>query len=935
MNSYLDNFFDESEELYHYGIKRRSGRYPWGSGKDPFQHDGNFLNTVVQMQRDGKSEREIAEHFKISTTQLRVYKNLAKKEQRTSEREKALALQAEGLNTSEIAKRLGYKNESSIRNLLDDNRAERQRISEVTADILKSRVDKEGYIDISEGAERWLGNISREKLNEAATILTDQGYEVYPRRVPQATNPGKMTTMLILCKPGTEYKDIYNIDYTQIKPVTDVISKDGGETYNPRFVYPESMDSKRLMVRYGDEGGKTKDGVIELRRGVEDLSLGESNYAQVRILVDGTHYLKGMAVYGDPKEFPDGVDVIFNTNKNSDTPTLGPKNNTILKPIKRDKDGNPMDNPFGSLIKDGIDDPENSDGFMGGQRYYIDENGNKKLSLINKRQTEGDWNDWDNKLSSQFLSKQNMKLISTQLDKSYDDRFDEYKEISELTNPTLKKYRLREFAENCEAAAEHLKAAGLPRQRYQVLLPIDDIKDDEVFAPNYEPGETVALIRYPHGGTFEIPILKVNNKNAEGLKRYNSDALDVVGVNSKVAARLSGADFDGDTVMVIPCNSPNSKVKITSTKPLKDLEGFDPKEQYGGKPEGSYKPMKDTQKQMGMVSNLINDMTLMGANENEIARAVRHSMVVIDAEKHGLDYKQSEIDNGIKELKDRYQNGGGASTLISKASAPMRVPKTQGEPRVNLPDKPWYDPHKPIGAQIYKEADDARYIDKSGKEAVRTKVSSPMRQTDDAMSLISSNVTANLVEKRYAEYANKLKTLGNTARAEAEKTKPSLIDSNAKAEYSSEVARLKAAVNVSEMNKPRERQAQLYANSKLTKVQQENPDLKEAEKKKLAQQYLTEGRSKYGAKREEIYISDNEWKAIQSGAISSTLQEKIFTYANKDRLNDLASPKTRVSLSNFKISKMKSMNENGHTNEEIARALGVSVSTIIKYLKEG
>lgn len=26
-----------NEELYHYGIKRKSGRYPWGSGKEPYQ----------------------------------------------------------------------------------------------------------------------------------------------------------------------------------------------------------------------------------------------------------------------------------------------------------------------------------------------------------------------------------------------------------------------------------------------------------------------------------------------------------------------------------------------------------------------------------------------------------------------------------------------------------------------------------------------------------------------------------------------------------------------------------------------------------------------------------------------------------------------------------------------------------------------------------
>lgn len=94
--------------------------------------------------------------------------------------------------------------------------------------------------------------------------------------------------------------------------------------------------------------------------------------------------------------------------------------------------------------------------------------------------------------------------------------------------------------------------------------------------------------------------------------------------------------------------------------------------EYGGKKEGTFKPMKNTQTEMGKISNLITDMTLKGATQDELARAVRHSMVVIDAEKHKLDYKQSEQDNGISALRKKYQgtvdeNGRyheGAATLI-------------------------------------------------------------------------------------------------------------------------------------------------------------------------------------------------------------------------------------------------------------------------------
>lgn len=633
--------------LMHYGVGkmegapgRGSGRYPLGSGKNPNQHSGDFLSRVETMRKSGMSETQIAEALGMTTTQLRVQKSLAKDERRSQEVATARRLRDEGYSLNEIAAKMGYNSDSSIRSLLNENSESRMNQAKTTAEFLKRQIAEKGMIDVGVGVERELG-ISKEKLDQALYILEQEGYPVYNGRIPQATNPGKFTTLTVACPQGTEHREMY--DFGNIHSVVDYVSHDGGESYDPKWVYPKSMDSSRLQIRYAEDGGIDKDGVVEIRRGVDDLSLGESHYAQVRILVDGTHYIKGMAVYSD--DLPDGVDVMFNTNKAKGTPTM-----KVLKPIKDDPT-----NPFGSLIKEGVVDPDKGDGQKGGQSYYYDKNGKKQLSLINKRAEEGDWGEWSDRLPSQFLSKQSLSLIKKQLNLASADKQAEFDEICSLPNPTLKKVLLKSFSDDCDAAAVHLQAAALPRQKYQVILPLTSIKDNEVYAPNYKDGETVALIRYPHGGTFEIPILTVNNKQAEGKRVLGNTPADAIGINSKVAGRLSGADFDGDTVMVIPCNSSKSKVRITSTAALKGLEGFDPKLDYGadsGDPvrvdskgreyysRGGkvFQRMNNTQTEMGKISNLITDMTLKGAPPDELARAVRHSMVVIDAEKHKLDY---------------------------------------------------------------------------------------------------------------------------------------------------------------------------------------------------------------------------------------------------------------------------------------------------------
>ena len=925
------------DELMHYGMPRRSGRYPWGSGDNPYQHSGDFLSRVEQLSKEGKSEKEIADMMNISTGDLRSFKKIAKDERWAVESQRAKDLEAKGYSRSEIARMMGYTSESSIRNLLNDDTRARRMAARETADMLREQIDKYGMIDVGGGMDSRLG-ISSTRMEQALAILSGEGYEIYSGGVQQITNPGKQTILRVACKPGTPHRAIY--EYENVHSIDeDVVSHDGGDTFDPKWVYPKSMDSSRLAICYGDKGGADKDGVIEIRRGVPDLDLGESHYAQVRILVDGTHYIKGMAMYSD--DVPKGYDILFNTNKTSDKSKMD-----VLKPITKDPD-----NPFGSLIKEGINDPANPIEKRGGQSYYIDENGNKQLSLINKRAEEGDWEDWSNRLPSQFLSKQSLGLVRQQLKQAVDEQQDEFDDICACTNPTLKKKMLLSYADECDSRAVHLQAAALPGQKYQVLLPLKTIKDNEVYAPNYKDGETVALIRYPHAGTFEIPILKVNNKQPEGVKNIGNKAFDAVGINSKVAAQLSGADFDGDTVMVIPCNSDRTKTRITARSPLRDLEDFDPKSDYGpsevkidakGKEHyyrngHEYKPMNKQymQQQMGIVSNLITDMQLSdkGATDKELAKAVKHSMVVIDSYKHKLDYRQSELDNDIAALKKKYQGHigedgkyhEGAATLISKAKSEQAVPKRQGAPHID----------KNTGEVTYKLADDLYYTDKNGNTKMRTQKSTKMAEAYDANTLLSGN--DNPKEKAYAQFANEMKALGRKARVEAMNTSALVYNPSSAKTYEKEVKQLKDKLEGANKNRPLERRAQLLANSRVKAKIKADEDLAndKAEKKKLAQRELAAARVETGAKRHPIEITDREWEAIQAGAIHDTTLANILNYTDNDQLRQRATPRASNELSQAKINRIQRMAANGATSAQIAEAVGVSTSTVHKYTTKG
>lgn len=917
----LHSYFGVSSEvnvLEHYGTKFHSGRYPWGSGENPYQHSGDFLSRVEVLKKKGLSEKEILDSinstlpkdYQLSLSEFRVAKSTAINLRKKSEYEQIKELKdKKGLGWTEIAEQLGMS-ESSVRSKYSGNIDKKSQRAEHIAETLKKEVDKKGMIDISEGANQVLGISDTELINAVYKLEAEYGYKRYGVGIKQPTNPRQQTNITVLAKPEFDQKYAYQ-HQDQIDSLGDYHSDDGGETFT-KLQRPSSLDSSRVAIRYGDEGGLDKDGVMEIRRGLPDLDLGKSHYAQVRILVDGDHYLKGMAVYSD--DLPDGVDVMFNTNKPSGTPKM-----KVLKEAKADPD-----NPFGAAIK------------ANGQSMYIGADGKEHLSPINKLKEEGDWDTMSRNVSSQFLSKQPKKLIENQLKLTIADYQAQYDEIMQYDNPTVKKKLLNDFADTVEGTSMTLKASAFPGQSTKVILPINKIKETEAYCPTYENGTRLALIRYPHAGTFEIPIVTVNNKNVSG-KRNLGAIQDAIGINAKVAERLSGADFDGDTVMAIPVTD---KVNIKSTRALKALEGFDPKTAYAV-PEGNPNNVRlmkkeEKQREMGVISNLITDMTLRGADEDELARAVKHSMVVIDAEKHKLDYKRSERENGIPELKQKWQirvdeegntKYGGASTLLSRRKQTVRVPERRGSVRID----------KETGEYIYKESGRTFTDPKSGKKRLAEDTVSLISETKDARTLSSGTVQENL----YADFSNKLKAMAAQARKEAVNMKGLEYSAEAAKKYAPEVASLKAKYANMIANKPKERKAMLIANANIkAKIQEQglNPNITEDKKeiKKISSVEMQRARDSVGAsgRRSKVTFTDKEWEAVQAGAISDNMLTKFLNSSDSDEIVKRVMPKNATVMTSAKMSKASAMLRSGYSYAEIAKACGVPESTVYSALNK-
>lgn len=920
---YSDQTDPDGQILEQYGTPRHSGRYPWGSGENPYQRYADFLGNVKKLEKQGMSRTEIAKSMNMTTTVLRAKISVANDELRKERVAMAFKLKEKGYSAPAIAKRMGLPSESSVRSLLNEKSKARSEQMANLMQVLKNTVEEKKYVDVGGGSELRL-NVSEQKLKNACELLKEEGYKITPILQQQGGTSFK-TTVKVLTKDDVTKKEIR--EHQDEIAIPNYYSEDHGFTLK-KIEKPVAIDGKRVMIRYAEDGGSDRDGTIELRRGVEDLDLHNALYAQVRVSVkptpdsEGTHYMKGMALYSpDEDKMPPGIDVIYNTKKPRGTDIFGESSDTsVLKPIKKDAD---PANPYGATIKE-------DEKLIRAQRHYTGKDGKKHLSALNIVNEEGNWGDWAKTLSSQFLAKQRPELIRSQLKEAYDIRKDEFDEIGLMTNPAVRQKLYSSFADDCDAAAVHLKGASMPRQRSQVILPMPWLKEDECYAPNYKDGETVVLIRYPHAGLFEIPELKVNNRDPKArdiLKRPDgTDAMDAIGIHPKAAQKLSGADFDGDSVLVIP----NNDHRILTKPLMESLRMFDT-DMYQ-LPHDAPKVDKahgfNKQREMGDVSNLITDMTIKGANTDEIARAVKHSMVVIDAEKHHLDWKKSALDNGIAELKTLYQGGPrkGASTLISKAKGqdhPLEK-KLLTNPAKMTPEQRerYYN-----GEQIWVQTGGTHFT-KTGKEVPNRMNSSKMAEAKDAFQLSSGTIQ----ETIYANFANRLKNLANEARKAAIMSKPDKYSPSAKKAYAAEVDSLNKKLYLAELNRPLERKAQLLMGSKLKAYIKANPDMDNDELRKLRGRLIKECRDIVGAKKEPVDITEREWEAIQAHAVSYNTLKKILNNSDMDHIKQLSMPRSQPVMSNAKISRARNMLSQGRTTAEVAEALDVSISTLQKAL---
>ena len=135
-------------------------------------------------------------------------------------------------------------------------------------------------------------------------------------------------------------------------------------------------------------------------------------------------------------------------------------------------------------------------------------------------------------------------------------------------------------------------------------------------------------------------------------------------------------------------------------------------------------------------------------------------------------------------------------------------------------------------------------------------------------------------------------------------------------------------MNVALRNAPIERKAQLLGNAIYNQKKQQNPDMTHEESKKIKGMALAEARLRTGASKTRVEITAKEWEAIQAHAVSPSLLDKILANSDTETVRSYATPRVRTVMTDAKLQRAKMMLRAGHTQADVARALGVPVSTL-------
>lgn len=191
------------------------------------------------------------------------------------------------------------------------------------------------------------------------------------------------------------------------------------------------------------------------------------------------------------------------------------------------------------------------------------------------------------------------------------------------------------------------------------------------------------------------------------------------------------------------------------------------------------------------------------------------------------------------------------------------------------------------------------------------------------------------MEGLYADHSNRLKAMANKARLESVRTVSRPYSPSAKAAYSAEVASLNGKLQLALRNRPLERQAQVLANAVLASKKLADPDMESAELKKVKAQALEEARTRTGAGKHRIVITQDEWNAIQAGAVSNHQLTEMLKHADLDQVKQLATPKKALLMTTSKRARAQSMLAQGYTQADVASALGVSLTTLKTNLSDG